>query len=94
VLESFQIPVPLRPVDPSIHLVYLSLVDESICIRSDLGCLTPNLVQFAIHICRPLRVIGSGTLALPLLAALLTDLEKLGMLSAWEKSLEPVDCDP
>jgi hypothetical protein len=82
VLESLQILVLLRLVDLSIHLVYLLLVDESICIRSDLSCLTPNLVQFAIHICCLLHIIGLGTLALPLLAALLTDLEKLGMLSA------------
>jgi hypothetical protein len=82
VLESLQILVLLRLVDLSIHLVYLLLVDKSICICSDLGCLTPNLVQFAIHICRLLRIIGLGTLALLLLAVLLTDLEKLRMLSA------------
>jgi hypothetical protein len=81
-LESLQILVLLYLVDLSIHLVYLLLVDESICIHSDLGCLTPNLIQFAIYICCLLRVIRLGTLTLPLPATLLTDLEKLGILSA------------
>jgi hypothetical protein len=81
VLESLQILVLLRLVDLSIYLVYLPLVNELICIRSDLGCLTLNLIQFAIYICYLLRIIGLGTLALLLPATLLIDLEKLRMLS-------------